>query len=95
MSTHVNSQLVITDVITDPGFGPHREIAAASGFRAVHSTPLTDKTGRVVGVISAHYPPPYAPPARDMRIIKRYADLAGQVLAARFTAVTPDGSSTA
>ena len=44
------AQLVISDVTTDPGFGPHREIAAASGFRAVQSTPLIDEAGRLVGV---------------------------------------------
>ena len=77
-----SAQLVITDVITDPGFEPHREIAAASGFRAVQSTPLVDKAGRLVGVVSTHYPRPFALPARDMRIIKRYADLLGQVLGA-------------
>jgi len=89
------SQLVITDVTTDPGFGPHRAIAAASGFRAVQSTPLVDQAGRVVGVVSTHYPRPYLPSARDMRMITRYAELAGQVLASRLSAALPAGSSAA
>ena len=89
------AQLVIPDVTTDPGFGPHRQIAAASGFRAVQSTPLTDQAGRVVGVVSTHYPRPYAPPARDMRIITRYAELAGQVLASRLSAALPAGPGAA
>jgi len=89
------AQLVITDVTTDPGFRPHREIAAASGFRAVQSTPLTDQAGRVVGVVSTHYPRPYAPPARDMRIITRYAELVGQVLASRLSAALPAGPGAA
>ena len=75
------AQLVISDVITDPAFEPHREVAAASGFRAVQSTPLVDKAGRVVGVVSTHYQRPHAPSARDMLIIKRYADLVGHILA--------------
>jgi len=83
------AQLVITDVITDQGFEPHREIAAVSGFRAVQSTPLVDKAGHLVGMISTHYPRPYDPPARDMRIIGRYADLLAQVLASRLSAVPP------
>jgi GAF domain-containing protein len=89
------AQLVITDVSSDPGFEPHRETAAAAGFRAVQSTPLADNMGRVIGVVSTHYPGTYAPPDRNLRIIKRYADLAGQVLAARLSALTPDGSRTA
>lgn len=76
------AQLVITDVTSDPAFKPHREVAAASGFRAVQSTPLVDKAGRVVGVVSTHYPRPYVPSARDMLIIRRYADLAGRILVA-------------
>jgi hypothetical protein len=89
------AQLVITDVVTDPAFTPHREVAAASGFRAVQSTPLIDMAGRVVGVVSTHYPRPYEPPARDMRIIRRYADLAGQILASSLDALVPDGATTA
>jgi len=83
------AQLVITDVTTDPGFEPHREIAAASGFRAVQSTPLVDEAGRLVGVVSTHYPRPYTPPARDMRIITRYAELAAHALACRLSAALP------
>lgn len=90
-----NAQLVITDVLVDRGFEPHREIAASSGFRAVQSTPLADREGRLVGMVSTHYARPYAPSARDLRIIKRYADLAGQVLAASSSAIMPDDASTA
>jgi hypothetical protein len=82
-SASLGAQLIIADVINDPGFEPHRDIAAASGFRAVQSTPLLDRAGRVLGVVSTHYPRPHTPPARDMRIVKRYADLVGQVLASR------------
>ena len=34
------AQTAVGDVRADPGFRPHREIAAAAGFRAVQSTPL-------------------------------------------------------
>src|SRR5262245_50516841 len=32
-------RVIIEDVITDPGFAPHRRIAESAGFRAVQSTP--------------------------------------------------------
>jgi GAF domain-containing protein len=89
------AQLVIPDVITDLAFEPHRQVAAASGFRAVQSTPLLDKAGRVVGVVSTHYPTPYAPSVRDMLIIKRYADLIGPALASSAAALMPDASGVA
>jgi hypothetical protein len=78
-----DAQVVISDVTTDRRFEPHRRIAAASGFRAVQSTPLADMNGQLVGVVSTHYPKTHAPSARDLRIIRRYADLIGHVLSSR------------
>jgi len=73
-----HAQTVIADVNTDPGFARHREIAAASRFRAVHSTPLVDVRGQLVGVLSTHYPRPYLPPARDLGLMRRLGELIGQ-----------------
>ncbi|MBV9447165.1 MAG: GAF domain-containing protein [Streptosporangiaceae bacterium] len=75
------AQMVITDVTTDPGFAPHREIAAAAGFRAVQSTPLTDSAGRLIGMVSTHFREPGCPPGRDLRILELYGDLAGETVA--------------
>ena len=84
-----NAQVVISDVIADRRFEQHREIAAASRFRAVQSTPLIDKNGQLVGVVSTHYPVPHAPSARDLRVIRRYADLLGQILSSHRSVETP------
>jgi len=72
-----HAQTVIGDVNTDPGFAPHREIAAASSFRAVQSTPLVEQSGQIVGVLSTHYPRPYVPPARDLDLMRRLGELIG------------------
>jgi GAF domain-containing protein len=77
------TQTVVIDVSLDAWFAPHRDIAAAAAFRAVQSTPLIDRSGRLLGVVSTHYPRPYSPSARDREIIKRYAELAGQIIADR------------
>ena len=74
----VCAQTVVADVRSDPGFGPHREIAAAAGFRAVQSTPLTDYAGRLVGVVSTHFRRPHRPSVRDLRLMGLYADFAGE-----------------
>jgi len=87
------TQMVIVDVDLDVQFAAHRDIAAASGFRAVQSTPLVDGTGRLLGVVSTHYPRPYSPPERDLEIMKRYAELAGRVMADHLR--TPSLTSTA
>jgi len=75
------AQTVIADVTTDPGFAPHRAIAAASGFRAVLSTPLIDRDGRVIGMVSTHYRHPYRPREQDLQVMERYGQLAGWIVA--------------
>jgi len=85
------AQAVIADVRADPGFAPHRGMAAASGFRAVQSTPLTDDAGHLVGVVSTHFRRPHRPAALDLRIMELYADVAGQAIAARLGALGDDG----
>ena len=76
------AQTVIVDVNTDTRFAPHREIAAAAGFRAVNSTPLLDLRGHLVGVLSTHYPRPYRPPKADLELMKRFGELIGQAIEA-------------
>jgi GAF domain len=75
------AQTVIADVTTDRGFAPHREIAAAAGFRAVQSTPLADSAGRLVGMVSTHFRRPGRPSGRDLRVVELYGDLAGEAVA--------------
>jgi hypothetical protein len=82
------AQIIIADVDLDPGFAPHRDIAAASGFRAVQSTPLVDLSGRMVGVVSTHYGRPFRPSDRDLRILNRIGELVGEAVTSR-RAATP------
>lgn len=74
-------QTVIADVDIDLGYNPHRDIAAASKFRAVQSTPLIDAEGNLVGMVSTHFPRPGAPAARALEVTRLYGLLAGEALA--------------
>ena len=74
------AQTAVADVRADPGFTPHREIAAAAGFRAVQSTPLVDYAGHLIGMVSTHFQRPHRPSDRDLRIMELYADFAGEAL---------------
>jgi GAF domain-containing protein len=76
------AQTAVADVRADPGFTPHREIAAATGFRAVQSTPLVDYAGHLIGMVSTHFQRPHRPSDRDLRIMELYADFAGEALTA-------------
>jgi ANTAR domain-containing protein/GAF domain-containing protein len=86
-----HAQVVITDVATDSGFAPHREIALASGFRAVQSTPLVNRAGHLVGMLSTHYPRPTAPPRRDLQIVSRFGALVGESLSTLLDGAQADG----
>ena len=74
------AQTAVADIHADPGFTPHRKIAAAAGFRAVQSTPLVDYAGHLIGMVSTHFPWPHRPSDRDLRIMELYADFAGEAL---------------
>ena len=64
---------VIEDVQTDALFGPHREIASSAGFRGVQSTPLMNRDGEMIGMLSTHYRHPYLPSEHDLRKLDLYA----------------------
>ena len=74
------SQIVIDDVNADSRFAPHRDIAAASGFRAVQSTPLVNHAGRMVGVLSTHYPSPHHPSAASLQFMLRFAEQIADIM---------------
>jgi GAF domain-containing protein len=86
-----HAQVVITDVTTDPGFAPHREIALASGFRAVQSTPLVNQAGHLVGMLSTHYPRPTTPPRHDLQVVSRLGALVGESLSTLLNGAQANG----
>ena len=47
----------------------HRDIAARTGFRSVQSTPLQERRGAVIGMLSTHYRAPHRPSERDGRLL--------------------------
>jgi PAS domain S-box-containing protein len=65
--------VVIEDVETDPGFAPHRAIAAAVGFRALQSTPFRDRSGKPLGIISTYFRRPHRPTEHDLRLTDLFA----------------------
>jgi DNA-binding response OmpR family regulator len=66
---------IVEDVQTDPGFAPHRAIAASAGFRAVQSTPITSRKGELLGVLSTHFRKPHRPSERALRMVDLYCKL--------------------
>jgi signal transduction histidine kinase/ActR/RegA family two-component response regulator len=62
-------RVVIEDTDLDSSFAAHRAQAHAAGFRAVHSTPLVTRSGKILGVLSTHFRRPHRPTDRQMHLI--------------------------
>lgn len=73
-------RIVIEDIELDAGFEPHRQIAAAAGFRAVVSTPLKAHHGGAVGMLSVHFRSPHQLSVRDGRLLDLYARHAADLI---------------
>jgi PAS domain S-box-containing protein len=73
-------RVIVEDVLLDPEFEPHRQIAAAAGFRAVQSTPVRTRDGRVLGMLSTHFREPHRVSNRDQRLLDLYARHAADLI---------------
>jgi PAS domain S-box-containing protein len=69
----MQARIIIEDVLTDPEFEPHRQIAASARFRAVQSTPLFSRNGEPLGMISTLFRLPHRPSERELRLTDLYA----------------------
>jgi PAS domain S-box-containing protein len=72
--------VTVADTQTDSVFEDYRELARLHGFRAVHSTPLIDRNGTLLGVLSVHFPEPHVPTVRQIRLTDLYAQLASAAI---------------
>ena len=78
-------RVIVEDVQTDPVFAPHRQIAAAAGYRAVQSTPLFSRSRELLGMISTHFREPHRPSERELRLTDLYARQAAEMIERRRT----------
>lgn len=76
-------RVIVEDVQADPNFKPHREIAAAAGFRAVQSTPLFSRDSTLLGMISTHFRQPHRPSERDLELTDLYVGIAAEMIQRR------------
>jgi GAF domain-containing protein len=85
--------VVIEDVVVDPGFAPHRDVAIDAGFRSVQSTPIISANGALVGVVSTHFGEAGRPNEGQLMAVRVAAELAASgILRARAKATSEDVS---
>jgi PAS domain S-box-containing protein len=74
-------RIIIEDVELDPAYVPHRQVAAAAGYRAVQSTPLkSSRDGKILGMLSTHFRQPQHVSERNQRLIDLYARHAADLI---------------
>ncbi|MFT3880715.1 MAG: PAS domain S-box protein [Gemmatales bacterium] len=66
------SRTIIEDIETDTPYEPLRPIARAAGYRAVQSTPLMNRDGKPLGMISTHFRSPHRPDEQELRRLDMY-----------------------
>jgi PAS domain S-box-containing protein len=67
-----SERVIIADVEKDEAYEPFRAIARSAGFRAVQSTPLMGRDGKIRGIISTHWRSPHQPDERQLRRLDLY-----------------------
>jgi PAS domain S-box-containing protein len=75
-------RVIVEDVEKSPIFAgkPSLDIQRKAGVRAVQSTPLVNRAGRSVGMISTHFKKPGRPPDRVLHLIDLLARQAADLL---------------
>ena len=74
------ARVVVQDIELDPEFAPHRQVARSAGFRAVQSTPMLNRDGEPLGVLSTHFRRPHRLSDRDLRRTDLYVRIAANVI---------------
>jgi GAF domain-containing protein len=72
--------VVIADVARDPEFAAYRHHAEAAGYRAVQSTPIAARNGKVLGVVSTMFANPHTPTPIEIETLGRYCEIAADYL---------------
>jgi len=82
MAMQIHERVGVEDVVDSPLFrdSPALDVLRAAGVRAVQATPLFDRRGRVVGVLSTHYRAPRQLADRDRRLVDLLARQAADLI---------------
>jgi signal transduction histidine kinase len=72
--------VIAADIPADPRFADHAATAAALGYRAAFSFPLTTRRGVFLGVLTVHFREPREPAERELRWAALYARLAAHLI---------------
>ncbi|HEX6983223.1 MAG TPA: GAF domain-containing protein [Balneolaceae bacterium] len=78
-------QIIIEDIRTDFPDESMHDKAYKFGFQAVQSTPLFNRSGNVIGMLSTHFKEPHRPTERELRVTDLYAHQAADMIDLKLT----------
>ena len=70
-AAHLDRQIIVPDIATDPLWSDFRDLALAHGLRACWSTPVHSDAGKVLGTFAIYYREPRLPSTEELEIIDR------------------------
>ena len=78
-------RVVVEDVATNPDFtgSPSLDLLITAGVRGVQSTPLTDRAGRLIGMMTTHYATPHQFTEAELRWVDLLARDAADLIERR------------
>jgi GAF domain-containing protein len=78
MAAHLNEQVLVADVASDPRWDTHgwRELALAHNLAACWSTPIVSSEGHVLGTFALYWARPGGPTDEHQSIIEQLTHLA-------------------
>ena len=65
-------RVIVEDVEIDERYAALREVVQKAGYRAVQSTPIVNRDGRPLGMISTHFRAPHRPTEQSLRLFDLY-----------------------
>lgn len=79
-----NQVIVVPDVLHSPIFdGMSKRVMRDAGALAVQSTPLTNSSGQLIGVLSTHFDRPWEPTHGEQYLVHTLADVVADWLTLR------------
>jgi GAF domain-containing protein len=73
-------RIVIDDLERDPGYAPYLPAARRANIRSAQSTPILDRSGSALGILTTHYEIPHVPSGSAQRLFDRLARLISLML---------------
>ena len=71
-------RVIVENLSADSSFEAFARLAGHYGIEAAQSTPLLDRSGAVIAMLTTYFDRPYRPSQRDLRLMDLYLELAAR-----------------